>query len=938
MFKKSLIISVFAAIFMIGCNLEAKTPFTIKYEKYTLDNGLTVILHEDKSDPIIGVAIQYHVGSNREIPGRTGFAHLFEHMLFQESQHVGQDQFFKKIQNVGGTLNGGTNKDGTVYYEVVPKNALETVLWMESDRMGWLLSTVTESAFENQQEVVQNEKRQRVDNRPYGHNNYIIIKNLYPEDHPYNWTTIGELEDLQNATLKDVRDFYEKWYGPNNATMVIAGDINKREVKKLVKKYFGEIKSSPDNDDPEPMPVQLTETKRVYHEDNFAKSPRLTMVFPTVDQKHTDASALELLGQLLGDGKKAPLYKVIVEEKKLAPNLYSYSGTREIAGTFRIVVDAFPTTNLTDVESAVHEAFARFESDSFTEKDLERLKAKYETGFYQGISSVLGKGFQLAYYNEFYGSPDAITEELQKVLDVNMNDINRVYEKYIKGQNYVMTSFVPKGKVDLVASESVLFPIKDEKIVENETKEVGSGKMDIADIPSSFDRSAEPVDGPQPRLKLPKIWQHNYNKGISLYGAKHDELPLINFGIQISGGMLLDDPEKVGVANLITDMMMEGTANKTPIELEEAIDALGSSIYMYTSKQNINIEATTLKRNFGATLALVNEILFEPRWDETEFERIKRETAESIKRRGAVPSTIASNVYNKLIYGDHILANSTLGTVESVESIELDDLKNYYTANFSADLATISIVGDISRSEAVKAFKSLVDKWEVKEVIFPEYEIPTPDNKPKVYFVDVPNAKQSEIRIGYLGLARTDPDFYPATVMNMKLGGNFSGDVNLVLREEKGYTYGARTRFSGSKFPGKFTASAGVRSNTTEESLNIFKDLMTVYGDPISEDDLDFTKNVLLKSNARRFETLGALRGMIDNIATYGFPFDYIKDQEKIVRKMTVESHNKLARKLIRPNEMIYLVVGDAATQLEGMKSLGFGDPILLDTNGNLVK
>jgi zinc protease len=934
MFKKSLIISVFAAIFMIGCNLEAKTLFTIKYEKYTLDNGLTVILHEDKSDPIIGVAIQYHVGSNRETPGRTGFAHLFEHMLFQESQHVGQDQFFKKIQNVGGTLNGGTNKDGTVYYEVVPKNALETVLWMESDRMGWLLSTVTESAFENQQEVVQNEKRQRVDNRPYGHNNYIIIKNLYPEDHPYNWTTIGELEDLQNATLKDVRDFYEKWYGPNNATIVVAGDINKREVKKLVKKYFGEIKSSPDNDDPEPMPVQLTETKRVYHEDNFAKSPRLTMVFPTVDQKHTDAPALELLGQLLGDGEKAPLYKVLVKEKKLASNLYSYSGTREIAGTFRIVVDAFPTTNLTDVESAVHEAFARFESDGFTDEDLERLKAKYETGFYQGISSVLGKGFQLAYYNEFYGSPDAITEELQKVLDVNMNDINRVYEKYIKGQNYVMTSFVPKGKVDLVASGSVLFPIKDEKIVENVAKEAGPGGMDIADIPSSFDRSVEPVDGPQPRLKLPKIWQHNYNKGISLYGAKHNELPLINFGIQISGGMLLDDPEKVGVANLITDMMMEGTANKTPIELEEAIDALGSSIYMYTNKQNINIEATTLKRNFGATLALVNEILFEPRWDETEFDRIKRETAESIKRRGAVPSTIASNVYNKLIYGDHILANSTLGTVESVESIELDDLKNYYTANFSADLATISIVGDISRSEAVKAFKSLVDKWEVKKVIFPEYEIPTPDNKPKVYFVDVPNAKQSEIRIGYLGLARTDPDFYPATVMNMKLGGNFSSDVNLVLREEKGYTYGARTRFSGSKFPGKFTASAGVRSNTTEESLNIFKDLMTVYGDPITEDDLDFTKNVLLKSNARRFETLGALRGMIDNIATYGFPFDYIKDQEKIVRKMTVESHNELARKLIRPNEMIYLVVGDAATQLEGMKSLGFGDPILLDANG----
>ena len=938
MFKKLITTGIYAFIFIIGCNLNAVTPFTIEYEKYILDNGLTVILHEDKSDPIVGVAIQYHVGSNRETPGRTGFAHLFEHMLFQESQHVGQDQFFKKIQNVGGTLNGGTNKDGTIYYEVVPKNALETVLWMESDRMGWLLPTVTQASFENQQEVVQNEKRQRVDNRPYGHNDYVLIKNMYPEDHPYNWTTIGELEDLQNATLQDVRDFHKKWYGPNNATMVIAGDIKKRKVKKLVEKYFGEIKSGPDNGDPVPMPIQLTDTKKVYHEDNFASSPRLTMAFSTVDGKHPDATALELMSQLLGDGKKAPLYKVIVEEKKLAPNFYSYSGTREIAGTYNIIVTGFPETNLTDVESAIHEAFERFENDGFTAADLERLKAKYETGFYRGISSVLGKGFQLAYYNEYYGSPDAMSSELQKVLDVNMDDINRVYETYVKDRNYVMTSFVPEGKVELVAEGSVLFPVKEEEIVENVAKEAGTGGIDIEEIPSMFDRSVEPVDGPQPRLNLPTIWRHKYSKGITLYGSKHDELPLINFGIQIDGGMLLDDPNKVGVANLITDMLMEGTANKTPIQLEEAIDALGSSIRMYTGKQSIGIEVTTLKRNFDATLALVEEILFEPRWDATEFVRIKRETAESIKRSASVPSSIASKVFNKLIYGDHILANSTSGTVASVESITLDDLKNFYKANFSADLATISIVGDFNRNVAVKAFDGLVDRWATKDVSFTEYELPVPDENAKVYFIDVPDAKQSEIRIGYLGLAYTDPDFIPATIMNMKLGGNFSSDVNLTLREEKGFTYGARTGFSGSKFPGKFTASSGVRSNTTEESVNIFKDLMTAYREPIDEADLEFTKNVLLKSNARRFETLGALRGMIDNIATYDLPFNYIKDREDIVRNMTVDMHNELARKFIRPDEMIYLVVGDAATQLDGMQSLGFGDPTLLDADGNSVE
>ena len=938
MLKKILNIFPILFILFVACNEREKTPFKINYEKYQLDNGLTVILHEDKSDPIVGVAIQYHVGSNREVPGRTGFAHLFEHMLFQESQHVGQDQFFKIIQNAGGTLNGGTSKDGTVYYEVVPKNALETALWLESDRMGWLLSTVTQAAFENQQEVVQNEKRQRVDNRPYGHSNYVMIKNMYPEDHPYNWTTIGELEDLQNATLADVREFYEQWYGPNNATMVIAGDINKREVKSLIKKYFGEIKPGPDNGNPEPQLVKLSNTKKVYHEDNFARSPRLTMNFASVDQRHFDAPALELLGQLLGDGKKSPLYKVIVEEKKLAPSVYAYSGTQEIAGTFDVVLTGFPSTNLTEAENAIFEAFERFEIDEFTTADLERLKAKYETSFYNGISSVLGKGYQLAYYNEYFGSPDAIAIELQKVLDVNKSDVKRVYEKYVKNQNYVLTSFVPLGKVDLVADGSELFPIKEEKIVKNVNKSAGSGSMNIAKIPSTFDRSSKPVDGPQPRLNLPKVWRHDYDKGISIYGAKQDELPLVSFGISIEGGMLLDDPNKIGVANLVTDIMMQGTANKTPIELEEAIDALGSSINMSTGKQSININVNTLKRNFLPTLALVEEILFEPRWDSNEFDRVKRQTAELIKRRSAVPSTIASRVFNKLNYGSHILANPTLGTVESVQSISINDLKNYVNANFSADLATISIVGDVSRSEAVNAFKNMVNRWDIQNVNFNNYEIPKPNKSAKVYFVDVPNAKQSEIRIGYLGIPRTHEDFYATTVMNMKLGGNFSGDVNMVLREEKGFTYGARTRFSGSKYPGTFIASSAVRSNTTEESVNIFKNLLTNYSNPISEDDLEFTKNVTLKSNARRFETLGALRGMIANIATYDLPFDYIKAEEEQVRSMTIQSHNQLVKKYIRPDEMIYLVIGDAKTQMDGLKSLGYGDPILLNENGSRVR
>ena len=305
---------------------------SITYEQYQLDNGLTVVLHEDRSDPLVAVAILYHVGSNREEVGKTGFAHLFEHMMFQSSQHVPEDQFFQKIQAAGGTLNGGTGNDQTIYFEVVPKNALEMALWLESDRMGYLLPTVTTEALLNQQGVVQNEKRQTSDNRPYGHTSYVIGKLLYPEGHPYNWQVIGSFEDLANATVEDVRNFFRTWYGPNNATLVIAGDYDDAQTREWVDKYFGEIPAAEPVTDPAPQNVQLAATKRAFHEDNFARSPELNMVFPTVPQYTTDAYALDMFGQLFSDGKNAPLYKVIVEEEKLAPSAGAFNGSQEITG------------------------------------------------------------------------------------------------------------------------------------------------------------------------------------------------------------------------------------------------------------------------------------------------------------------------------------------------------------------------------------------------------------------------------------------------------------------------------------------------------------------------------------------------------------------------------------------------------------------------------
>ncbi len=930
------IIALLLVLLFQSCATE-KPELKVDYEKYTLDNGLQVILHKDTSDPITAVAIMYHVGSNREVTGKTGFAHLFEHMMFQESQHVAQDQLFNKIHAAGGTLNGGTWKDGTVYFEVVPKNSLEMVLWLESDRMGYLLPTVTYDAFVNQQEVVQNEKRQNYDNRPYGQTSIVINKTLYPEGHPYNWSTIGSLDDLRNASLKDVHEFYKKYYVPNNATLVIAGDFDEAKTKEMVEKYFGEIKAADKVEKFKPVPVTLDKTKKVYFEDKLISAPELNMVFPTVEMYNKDSYALTILGELLADGKKAPLYKVIVEDKKFAPSVSGYQSSSEGVGVFQIRVRAFPQKNLADVEKSIFEALNNFEKDGFTEEDLARIKARTETDFYNEISSALGKSFKLAEYNTFAGSPDFVTTDLDNFLNVTKDDIWAVYNKYIKEKPYVLSSFVPKGNVNLVAENSSEFILPEEDIASVTKPEMKEGdNVKVDKIASSFDRNVEPAKGPDPSVKIPEIWRNKLNNGMKVLGIENNELPLVQFSITVKGGLLMDSKDKVGVANLLTDEMMEGTKNKTPLELQEAIDNLGASIRMYTTDESIVIQANSLASKFGETFSLVKEILLEPRWDKKEFDRLKAETLEKINRNKTNPASIANNVFTKLIYGpDHILSNSSLGTVETVSSITLDDLKNYYDKNISPGIAYTTIVGDISQQEAMAEFASLEEGWKNKDVAFPEYKTPEPPAKPQVYFVDIPGAKQSQIFIGYLALPFTHPDFYPATVMNYKLGGSFDGILNLILREEKGFTYGARSGFSGSVHPGPFVARSGVQSNATYESVKIFHDEMAKYGKGISDENLEFTKDALLKSNARRFETLYAKLSMLNEIAAYNLSDDYVKTEEEIIRNMTKERHKELAQKYVNPDKMIYVIVGDAATQLKEVKKVGLGTPVMLDKDGN---
>jgi zinc protease len=925
----------FLFLILVSCTPAGdQTDFSIDFEKYTLANGLDVILHTDASDPIVSVAIQYHVGSNREKPGRTGFAHLFEHMMFQQSENVGQDQFFKKIQAAGGTLNGGTNSDGTVYYEIVPKNALEMALWLESDRMGYLINTVTQSAFANQQNVVQNEKRQSYDNRPYGHNSWVLDKNLYPEGHPYSWQVIGEMEDLFNATVEDVKEFHGTFYRPNNATLVVAGDIEVEEARKLVEKYFGEIPGGAPMQDMDPMLVTLEETKKLYHEDNFAKTPRLTLAWPTVEQYSKDAYALNFLAELLSSGKKAPMYRVLVKDKKLTSRASAYNRSRELAGSFRITINANADVSLADVEDAIFESMELFEEEGFTEKDMDRIKAGLETQFYNGISSILGKGFRMAHYNEYAGSPSFIEQDIANIQAVTMEEVRRVYETYVKDKPYIATSFVPKGSPDLVAADSEKADVVEENIADalEVSQDITEKEEEIARTPSSFDRSVEPAMGPDPVVTPPEVWSDELANGIEVLGISYNEVPLVNYSLVIKGGHLLDPDDLPGVASLMASMLTEGTASKTPEELEEAIDILGARISVYGGEQSISVNVNTLSRNFEKTVALVEEILLEPRWDEEQFELAKSRVINNHKRNVANPNYLAYVTFNKLVFGEGSpLAIPPTGTIESIEALTMEDLKSYYENHLSPTQTSLHVVGNIPSAEVKAAFEGINSRWESKELGLPELEIPGNPESSAIYFVDVPGAKQSVIRIGNLAPIRTHPDYDAIQTMNYKLGGSFSGVLNLILREEKGFTYGARSSFSGNNLYGTFQASSSVRSNATLESMEIFKGEMEKYREGIAEEDLAFTKDALIKSNALQFENMGSLLWMLESISEYDLPFDYISKEQEVIRNMTLESHQALAQKYIQPQNMYYVVVGDAATQLEPLKSLGFGDPVLVE-------
>ena len=925
-----------ACLLLAACDAGGPSPdtFEIEFERYELENGLEVILHTDDSDPLAAVAMTFHVGSAREVEGRTGFAHLFEHLFFLDSENLGPGGLDRLMTRIGSSTNGSTSRDRTNYFEVVPIDGLEKTLWAEADKLGFFINTVSESVVAKEKQVVKNEKRQVVDNRPYGHNEYVIDRAMYPRGHPYSWQVIGSLADLDAATLADAREFHSRWYGPNNATLVVAGDIDVAQTKQWIEKYFGEIPSRPTPEVAEPPEVRLAATRRFFHEDNFGNLPLLTLSWPTVPRYHEDAYALDVLARLLTDGKATPLYKVLVEEEELTPQVTTYHSAQELAGQFNFQALGYPGTDLEELLAAVEAGFRRLEEQGIPDAELRRVKAGTETGFYRDLSSAIGKAFQLADYAIFAGDPGYAGEDLRRILAVSGDDVMRVYEAYLRDRPHIATSFVPRGQAELALEGSERAEVVIEPIVQGAEDQFTVVRGEERTPGGSFDRSAEPPYGPSPSVRAPEVWRETLANGLPVLGVEDRETPMVQFELTFRGGMLLEEPGRTGVANLLAETMLEGTANRTPEELEQAIDLLGASLSVSGGRTGFSISGSVLARNFGETVALVEEILLEPRFDDERFELARQRVMNTIRQSGANPTFVASLAFDRLVYGDHILAGNRLGTLETVASLALDDLRAYHAAALVPGAAAFLVAGAVSSAEVTAPLSSLAERWEQAPAP-PEPAAPVwSGDRAGLYFIDVPGAAQSVINVGRLALARTDDEYHPATVMNYRLGGGgFASDLTQVLREGKGYTYGVGSRFQGGHYPGPFAVSTSVRSNVTLESLEIIRDMLARYGPTFDEDDLGATQGFLLRSNARAFETLGAKLGVVRAVSDYGFPPDYVLRQERTVRDMTVERVRELAARHLG-GDMIWLVVGDAATQLERLEALGLGTAVLLDRSG----
>ncbi|HEX2722054.1 MAG TPA: pitrilysin family protein [Gemmatimonadaceae bacterium] len=891
----------------------------IGYSEFTLPNGLRVILHEDHSTPIVGVNVWYHVGSRNETRGKTGYAHLFEHMMFQGSKNY-DDDYFKALQEVGGTLNGSTNTDRTNYWEVVPSNFLERAIFLEADRMGGLLETLTQAKLANQRDVVKNEKRQNYDNRPYGLAGARIAEILYPEDHPYHWLTIGSLDDLTAASMDDIKDFFRRFYTPNNASLAIAGDFNPAEARRLVEKYFGPVKRGPDIK-PVSAPVpKLNGTLRQGMEDRVA-SPRLTMVWHTVPAFNRDEAPLDVLASALGQGKNSRLYRALVYDKQVAQDVSASNVSRELAGTFQIVATPRRGVSLDSLEAAIDREVAHIIASPPSREDIQRAYNVNEARRIYSLQTVGGFGGKSDQLNQnavFTGNPGFFEQDLARYRAVTPADLQRVARTYLGDNKLIFTVTPLAGSRQMSQSAAAGAAASG----------AASGQVtDAEPAPTGADLNTSlPPGGPDPGFTLPRLQRRKLSNGLDVLIVEHHEMPVVTMNLVLKAGASADPASGAGTAVVAADMLDEGTTHRSALDLSTELASIGANLSSTSDWDANRLSLTTLTRHTDAALGIFADVLLNPAFNAQDLERIRSSRLQQLASRRNEATSIASDVYANILYGSaHPYGHPQNGTEATIRGMTGESLRAFYSTWYRPNNAALVVVGDVQPDAIVAQLEKALAGWKAAPV--PSVRLdqaPAERKQSTVYLVDRPGAAQSVINIGLVGAARSTPDYFARVVLNQILGGAFVSRVNLNLRENKGYTYGARTSFDYRRGAGPFTASAGVQTAVTKESVTEFlKELRGIRGEvPVTPLELERAKQSLIRGFPRTFETPAQIASRLGDVVLYGLPDDYFNGYIAAIQKVTAADISRVANAAIDPSHLAILVVGDRAAIEPGLRSL----------------
>jgi zinc protease len=893
------------------CNSEAQArgpaAIAIPYQRFVLPNGLTLIVHEDHKAPIVAVNVWYHVGSKNERPGRTGFAHLFEHLMFNGSENYDKD-FFGPMEQAGATdMNGTTNEDRTNYFENVPTNALDLVLWMESDRMGHLTGAISQPKLDEQRGVVQNEKRQG-ENEPYGKVWDFLTPKLYPPNHPYSWTTIGSMDDLDAAKLADVKDWFATYYGAANAVVVIAGDIDVKTARQKVEQYFGDIPAGPPVARQQAWIARRTGSQRGVMQDRVPQA-RLYKVWNVPGWPTPEADYLNLVSDVLSSGKSSRLYKRLVYDDQIATDVSAYVNLREIGGLFVIEASARPGIDLARVEKAVDQELQRLLAGGPTAVELQRVKTQYRAAFIRGVERIGGFGGKsdvLAQGEVFAGRPDFYQTRLRRVQQATTAQLSAAGRQWLSDGVYNL--------------EVRPYP-------EFQTASGGA------------DRSKLPVPGAPAEAKFPDLERATLSNGLKVVLARRPSIPQVRFDLLLDAGFAADQSAIPGTASLTLAMMDEGTRQRTALQISDQLAQLGANLSTGSRLDVSTVSLEALKENLDPSLAIYADVILHPSFPQADFERLKKQRLAQIQQEKADPIGLALRVYPALLYGaGHAYANpwTGSGTEESTARIRRDDLVRFHASWFKPNHATMVVVGATTLAEIRPRLERLFAGWPPGDVPTKAIaQVPLPP-RPTVYLMDRPGSLQSVIIAGNVAPPKSNPKEVAIQTMNAVLGSDFSSRVNMNLREDKHWAYGAYTFFRDARGQRPFIAYAPVQTDKTKEAvLELDKELRGIVRDrPIEPAELSRAQASLTLTLPGSWETMGALAGAITDIVSFGLDDRYYDTFAQKVRAQSIQSLTQVAGEVVHPDQLIWVIVGDRAKIEPGIRELKLGEIRLLDSNG----